>query len=95
MRDKADDRQDFDFVSADDQVGFIWLRLGPTVAIRFAESGDLSLSRRRLCHSSWLVSRSKRRCGSVREERYAPPGTWLKRQSSSTGGEYPVREMRP
>jgi hypothetical protein len=28
MRDKADDRQDFDFLSADDQVGFIWLRLG-------------------------------------------------------------------
>jgi hypothetical protein len=95
MRDKADDRQDFDFVSAHDQVSFIWLGLGAD-CLRCAESGDLSLSRRRLCHLSWLVSRSKRRCGSVWEERYALPGTWLKCQSSSTGGgEYPAREMRP
>jgi hypothetical protein len=39
-----------------------------------------------LCHPSWLVRRSKRLCGSGREERYALPGTWLKCQSSRDQG---------
>jgi hypothetical protein len=39
-----------------------------------------------LCHPSWLVRRSKRLCGSGRDQRYALLGTWLKCQSSRDQG---------
>jgi hypothetical protein len=58
----------------------------PTVAIRCAESGDLNLSRRRCATHPWLVRRSKRLCGSGREEHYALLRTWLKCQSLRVQG---------
>jgi hypothetical protein len=39
-----------------------------------------------LCHPSWLVRRSKRLCGSGREEHYALLRTWLKCQSLRVQG---------
>jgi len=39
-----------------------------------------------LCHPSWLVRRSKRLCGSGREEHYALLKTWLKCQSLRVQG---------
>jgi hypothetical protein len=46
-----------------------------------------------LCHPSWLVRRSKRLCGSGREEHYALLRTWLKCQSLRVQGALrPVRD---
>jgi hypothetical protein len=44
-----------------------------------------------LCPPSWLVRRSKRLCGSGREERYALPRTLLKCQSSRDQGSLEVK----
>jgi hypothetical protein len=46
-----------------------------------------------LCHPSWLVRRSKRLCGSGREERYALLGTWLKCQSSRDQGSLGLEQL--